>query len=292
MTTTYLLTSVQDAVEIGTTLTKSWFRGHSESVGKLTPRIFRPEFTADPLLTASLPLLERRFIEQFKRDARPLAHHQVPDDDDHLGWLYVMQHYEAPTRLLDWTENVLAALFFAVTSEREKDGELWALLPWALNNEADVGWGMPLYDRNPVLDYLVREPFWPPDDRGKLATEIAEKYDSEEKVFSRPVAFEPRRDFTRMVVQSSTFTIHPEPSKGNTIPEVLTDPRSLVRYVIPAGCKWRLTRELGALGVTDTALFPDFEGIAKGLTRGGIDVGYSPPDPPEADGPYDADKDS
>lgn len=287
MTTTYQLETVQHAVELGTTLTASWFRGHSQAVEKLTPRIQREKYRAASVEAWSLPNMERRFIEDFKRDARPLAHHEVPDDDDHLGWLYIMQHYEAPTRLLDWTENVLAALFFTVAGDREEPGELWAMLPWALNKEADVGYGLPLYGRNPVLDYLVREPFWP--QRELLVEEVAEEYGHEPRAFRRPVAFEPRRDFTRMVVQRSTFTIHPEPSSGNTIPEILTDPKHLVRYLIPASAKRSIERELVALGIDDASLFPDFEGIARGLTRGGIPVAYSPPDPPECGGPASGD---
>src|SRR5712691_11119110 len=106
--TTYQLSNIHHAVEIATTLSRSWFRGHDTMVGELTPRIFRPEYN-DELYTFFRPGLELEMIESFKADAPALAEQPVPSETDRLGWLYLMQHYLAPTRLLDWTENLLVA---------------------------------------------------------------------------------------------------------------------------------------------------------------------------------------
>ena len=52
-----------------------------------------------------------------------------PSRDDWVSWLAEMQHYGAPTRLLDVTRSKYIALFFALTGmkngEKTRDGAVW-----------------------------------------------------------------------------------------------------------------------------------------------------------------------
>jgi hypothetical protein len=54
----------------------------------------------------------------------------VPDEHDLLGWLALMQHYGAPTRLLDWSQSPFVATYFAYEQASDDDSALYALDPY------------------------------------------------------------------------------------------------------------------------------------------------------------------
>lgn len=82
---------------------KEWiFRGHEDARFPLKPSIARIEPKEGTIQST-----ERKILVEFQR-----RYLQSPTDK--WGLLAFGQHYGLPTRLLDWTQNPLVAMFFAV----------------------------------------------------------------------------------------------------------------------------------------------------------------------------------
>jgi hypothetical protein len=162
-----------------------------------------------------------------------------------------MQHYGVPTRLLDWTENPLAGLFFATMSMRGrstkgKDGCVWVLDPVALNGEANIP---PSRNDLPTLDVddLLLADYAP--------AEVAKATD----YIRPPIAVLAMRMFPRLVAQSGVFTlIH----RDRTPIEDVRRRRYVGRIVVPGAAKTLIAKQLSVMGVTRLSLFPELESVA------------------------------
>jgi len=270
MTKTYEIKKFNDIIEIGTTFGKNWFRGHSKEFNNLTPKIFRPEYQSD-INKLFKPELEFNTIENFKRYA-PAIIQKLPPSKDYLSWLFIMQHHDFPTRLLDWSENILVALFFAIIDSPNENGEIWSMLPWKLNKYSGF-WGLPLPEHS-LLRFLSNEPFHNSPEK------LIKEYELNE-VPQKPIAFLPNVVLPRISSQMSAFTIHPKPSESNTIQKLIQDENYLVRYVIPKNFKLEFEKKLSYLGISYRTLFPDLEGLAKDFKREEKYFGWGQPPHPK-----------
>lgn len=98
---------------------RTLFRGQREDCS-LLPRIARN------LSPDKIELIESQMLQEFQ--ARSIPYLSLPPKEDELwDWLAIAQHYGMATRLLDWTDNPLAALWFAVRKDPtgESPGVVW-----------------------------------------------------------------------------------------------------------------------------------------------------------------------
>jgi len=222
--------------------TEAWWRGQSED-WPLLSGIHRPELCPQE----KRDQCERDLTIRFLLGAKT-RHGHWPEGDYALQ-LAMMQHYRLPTRLLDWTESPLFALFFAVQNSDDKAGVLWALSPSKLNQK-EFQTSMLLSPSNPShkdVQTLFKAPFGISDENvDKVACVVIRHID------------------IRMTVQLSVFSIH-----GSKVPlnEYEGKDQFLIKFEIPPESKGMLRLKLISLGVRESSLFPDLDHLADELKK-------------------------
>ena len=212
-----------------------WYRGHANATWPLVPSAHRRH-----------AVLEAQFAQHFRLRAPSLAPN-CPAHADHVAWLPLMQHYGLPTRLLDWTESILVATYFAIADNASAGaGAIWMLAPGTLNRQS-IGYLIPFLSDERVQP-IVSDAFG--TRIGHLSAECV-------------AVLAPRSD-KRMAAQLGNYTIHRtrEPLEcGNNSSEFLA------KIVVPLSARPRLTQELSISGVRRSSLFPDLANLAAELSE-------------------------
>jgi hypothetical protein len=216
----------------------AWWRGHAKRDWPLQAQVFRPD-AENP--GARRWKDEAALIGHFASRAPTRSHRECPPSDDYFGWLFLAQHYGLPTRLLDWTENPLVALYFAVIEHEGEDGCLWSLRPGGLNSEMRASSGL-VQIRDPRVVELAKDAFFPESPAG-----------------SDIIAIDGREIDPRMLAQMSRFTLHSYIRPMELLPD---SHQWLRRYVIRADAKAKIRAQLSALGIRRSNIFPDLANLA------------------------------
>jgi len=211
-----------------------WFRGHSRLDYHFVPSALR------------YPTLKERnkalgLLAEFRRLAeRKLS--RPPDPDDDLKWLQLAQHHGLPTRLLDWTTNAAAALYFACRSNLDDHGLVGILNPVNLNRRAD--------QKPAILD---------PQKDARVIRRYLKKTGQYRCNGRRTVAVAPIQNTDRIALQGGVFTLHG--SRKNDLEDVgrSGEPTPLACLVIPKDKKKSLLSELDRIGMNEMTLFPELE---------------------------------
>jgi FRG domain-containing protein len=222
-----------------------WYRGQGQNLDP-QPAILRPHFLQscdnDDLEIGSLARrLWRREIT-INRQFRRMTASLVPPGSNSVFLYLLAQHHGLPTRLLDWTMNPLAALFFAASGSSEEDGVVFVMNPKMLTEPVDM--------RDTSIEQTAAAVFG--DDQIRVDAAI--------------VPLLPDLLAGRMLQQSSCFTLHNPPKEFDETLDKRPAPiiiPNLEKHIIPSALKAPLTLMLRRLGVTWAALFPDFDYIAK-----------------------------
>lgn len=168
---------------------------------------------------------EKQVFEEFKRQALPLVEKENPTN---LEWLAIAQQHGLRTRLLDWTESIFVAAFFATESGVTYKGQ---------KHEEKVPF-------HPAI-YGIRDL--------PMISGHEDPFNLDEETAYRPSHITPR-----IAPQLAAFTIHPKPDQVYEAPK-------LVRWILDIPETLELKLALDASGFTRASLFPGIDGLAQAL---------------------------
>jgi FRG domain/SET domain len=230
-----------------------WFRGCQKSQWPLVPSLYRT------IGKKGHDEAEDDIREEFVRRALVLAPHKPQNSWE---WYFLMQHYGAPTRLLDWTDSALLGLYYAVKDNNGlHDSAVWVLDPWWLNGrvlgEAEV---LP-----PASFGLVKA------DEKRYRPWLPDRFDPRHRLEEElPVAIYPNHFDPRIAAQRSCFTIHGVKRGGL---EVLF-PKSkdrIAKVIIPGYATEDIRQELDNFGIDEVAIYPDLRGLGVSVTNNALE---------------------
>jgi hypothetical protein len=218
-----------------------FLRGQGDYSWGLLPTISRLPTHAGLRVEGYDPDRELYLLNRFRRYTWEFLGRGL--DDREL--LLLARHHGIPVRLIDWTSNPLVALYFACSDRNQsrEDGAIFAFL-------------RSQHEHSTFYDFYN-------DKRSPLALPGVKM------IFGPYVS-------SRIPAQSGNFTVHDFPGRDlesydpkDYKPEDF-DLQRIVKWRVPRERKNTLLHELEQLRINERTLFPDLDGIARGIVQSEI----------------------
>lgn len=227
-----------------------WYRGVGCGEYRTLPKLMRDEKNWD-LVTER----ERRLLTRFRQ--RSLAYWKEGYPQSEWEHLFAMQHYGVPTRLLDWSENLLVAAYFSLLPSNRSHKHEGSCIPIILCIDP-VSWNrsMPtLADYGDAIRILT------------TADDDLEAYrpGTTKKPLRSPVAMFGAHNSDRIVAQRGTFMVWG--SEPKPLEHFATSHSADLWRISFTSDREALFRDLQMLGVSETMVFPELSSLADELAR-------------------------
>jgi len=232
---------------VGADEDNAWYRGQLRSEWALLPSLLRLPDDVDS------SEVEVDLYYEFAARARELHSARL----DSWEILLIMRHHGLATRLLDWTDKLGIALYFALHDWHDEPSEVEA-------NRLPVVWVLNPFELNAASGSWEDEYLVSPSDlfQDTGFTEYVDVIKNREDwPYRKPVAIYPRQVSSRQQAQGGWFTIHGKSSKP--LDQIA---KAAVRKVVLTPGAVRAGKEfLKIAGLNEYLLFPDLDGLARSL---------------------------
>lgn len=231
-----------------------FFRGHADRNWQLLPTLLRYA-SQNKLSSADTLDLEGALFWEFQARAQELHHDTLSDWD----YLFFMRHHGVYTRLLDWSEGLGVALYFALEHYRTGPPPgapqpcVWLLNPYTLNEHAGA-WEVRDLVSPRYLGYIAE------DDE---TYDYGDVIDTDMIHWTMPVAIYPIQRSNRVRAQRGWFTIQGRSAK----PLEGQAPANLAQVLLPPAAIGEALRFLDHAGLNEYTMYADLDSLARELHR-------------------------
>lgn len=209
----------------------------------------------------------RRFINSVKFTSDDIEKELLSFDPKHIllyserriSILMLLQHFNCPTRLLDWSSDPMVALYFAVSQNygknENRNGEIWSFDVNAYNSPFGPSqWpkNQEVYDKNKKFDNRIPSIFNTNEPKGDWF--VMQALD---------------KRFHRLEHQSGYFSVCSKFGKdhASAIMELFKNKKYYQKFIIPKECKPLFRDYLKDKGIWHGSLFPDAAGVAHAFRK-------------------------
>ena len=203
------------------------YRGQTNGYLPLLPSLYR-----NKLLIKN----EKNIIQDFNLKAEAYFNREL-ELFDKIDKIALMQHHGIPTRLLDFSESPLIALFFALESANTDN-----------------------YSVAPCV-YVINIKAFQHNRDGCLLSAKQIESNNEDNIYNKNIdicAFTPKLKSKRLTAQKGVFVLF---NKNEALELAIPD-KYITKIEIPITSVTHMYQELNNVGITPSTIYPDFVGLA------------------------------
>lgn len=250
-----------------------WFRGEGGDYkeNKLRPALYRAPKTGTMRSAADLIEIEDDLFQHFQHNSTELAKAESlgEDADDPWGSYFLMQHYGAPTRLLDWSDGALIALHFALRNEKEPETDRFVFVadPYWLMDQIEAENDHHRHAKKDWADYCQKYPSKQLDEEDWDESYLPdEDGHGELPIPHLPLVLELDHFARRISAQRSRFILFG--TSTDYLNRLLegADPR-IATITVERDAVAGMRIQLRDAGVTESVIYPNLDGLGRELKQ-------------------------